>query len=300
MATFSAVDAAISGVRLVTRQPRVVLVWGVIMTIISLLTSVVTIVTIGPNLQAMQNPDPAADPSQVLAQLAPLIPWYLLLLVFVVVYYGVLSAAVNRMVLRPEDKATFYLRFGGDELRLMGVMIIQSLAVFGVYLLVVMAVAILAGVSSAISPILGVLIGVLGGLAALAAMIFLLVRFSLAGAETFATGKINIFGTWRLSRGHFWGMLGAYLLALVVIAVTWILVFSIQVALMLALGGGFSGIGALFQPDMSSVASFFSLPMIAYTVLGGFFSAVMMMVSYSPAATIYRELAQPQTADVFG
>jgi hypothetical protein len=34
-------------------------------------------------------------------------------------------------------------------------------------------------------------------------------------------------------------------------------------------------------------------------LIGGFLSALSMMVMYGPAATIYRQLAQPATAEVF-
>jgi hypothetical protein len=49
--------------------------------------------------------------------------------------------------------------------------------------------------------------------------VFVYVRICLYGAATVAEGKVSVFSTWRLTRGHFWPILGAGFLIVLPIAV---------------------------------------------------------------------------------
>jgi len=298
MSSFSAVDAAFSGFRVARERPLMVAVWAVLMTAVSLGSSLAMISLVGPELAAMTAasaaPDP--DPQETLRHLAALGPFFAVLLPFSLLYYGVVQAAVNRAVLRPGDRAMASLRLGADEVRQVVVLLVQWLAILGVYLLAIIGVGVAIGVASATGGAkVAIPVGVLAGLAALATLIALIVRFSLAGAQTFDTGKINVFGTWRLTGKRFWPILGAYLLAFVMALIVWALVMAIILAAVVLLGGGLAAVGAIFQPDMSSLADFFTPAMIIYELLGGVMSALLLLISCAPAPTIYRALANDST-----
>jgi hypothetical protein len=300
MATFSASDAAFSGFTLARSKPRVFLIWSLVLVAMSVVTSAVTILTAGRAIMDMQAAGQSDDPQVALQALATLAPFYLVALIFTLLYYGVATAAVNRMVLRPEDDRNAFIRLGGDEMRMVLVMIAQWLIGAGVSFAAVLLTAVLAGVASAAGgAVAGVIVGILIGAAGVALILLVSVRLSLALPQSFATGRVNIFGSWALTRGRFWPILGAYLLAIILLIVTYLLAFAVMAVVALGLGGGLAGVMGLFEPDMSTLATFFSPAMIIYTVLGGFLSALALMVMYAPAATIYRDVAQPATAEVF-
>lgn len=300
MATFSATDAGFSGFTLARSRPRVFLIWGLVLVAISLATTTATILTVGQAMTDMQVASQSGDQEASMRSLMMLAPFYLVALPLTLLYYGVASAAVNRMVLRPEDSRNAFIRLGGDEWRMIIVMIVQWLIGVGATVGAVLLTAVLAGLASgAVGTIAGVIVGIVAGATGLGLVILISIRLSLALSQTFATGRVNIFGSWTLTKGQFWPILGAYLLAIILLIVVYLLAFAVQAVAAIALGGGLAGVTSLFQPDMSTLAAFFTPAMLVYVVIGGFLSALSLMTFYAPAASIYRDIAQPGTADVF-
>lgn len=300
MATFSASDAGFSGFTLARSRPRVFLIWGLLLLVLSLATGAATILTIGQPMMDMQAASESGDQEATLRAMTALAPFYVVVLPLTLLYYGVATAAVNRMVLRPDDSRNAYIRLGGDEWRMIIVMIVQWLLAAAVSVGAVLLVVLLAALGGAVAGgVGGVIAGIVGGVAGIALVLLVSIRLSLALSQTFATGRVNIFGSWALTKGHFWSILGAYLLAIVVLAVVYLLALAVQAVVALALGGGLAGLTSVFQPDMSTLASFYTPAMIIYAIIGGFLSALSLMVLYAPAATIYRAIAAPGTADVF-
>ena len=142
----------------------------------------------------------------------------------------ILWAAAFRAVLFPEQKSFFYLRLGVDELRLLGTVIVVFL---GGYLA--------ATVASVIVTMVVVLLGrlVLGdlgaGLAAIVSLIAIFcvilwagVRISPCGPLTLYRKQVVIGPAWRLTRGAFWRLLGAYLLLAVALILIYLVLFAAQ------------------------------------------------------------------------
>ncbi len=127
---------------------------------------------------------------------------------------------------------------------------------------------------------------------------FLLVRLSLAPSYTLATGRIDLAGAWRLTRGRFWPMLGAYVLAGVLGAVVLMLGLVVTAALV-AVIGGMGALGQIARPDYASLGAFYTPARLAQTAVSAALNALVTPVLLTPAAAIYLRLA-PRAAPGFG
>jgi hypothetical protein len=305
MRGFSATEAAFTGFRIVRERPRAVLVWGLIQIVIGLVFGAVMVVTAGPTVMAAQAQGLATkDPAQAVAMLRQLLPMYAMLMVFALIFYPIVYAAMSRAVLRPQDEGFAYLRLGADELRQLGLMLWILLVAFVAYvasILVLVVVFLATGFAGAASggkvgagALVGGLAGILALLAFIALWIFIAVRLSLASPLTFATGRVNLFGSWTLTRGRFWPILGTYLLTLALAAVVYMLGYAIIAACVAVAGGGIGGLATLFRPDLSSLAAFLQPARLAQVVLSGLLTALIWPVILTPPAAIYRSLAEPE------
>lgn len=304
MASFSATDAAFEGFRLTKEQPKTLLIWAAFNLIVSVVSLVLLIGVGGSSLQAMMEMEQAgaeADPAQAMEMLRGLGLVYALILPVALISQSMLGAAVYRAILRPGDGGVGYLKLGGDELRL----ILLSLIYFLLMMVGVVAVTFLAGlvvglVGAAIGAGGAALLGVGVGLFVGGLMIYVVVRLSLAGVITFAQRRIAVFDSWGLTRGQFWNMTGAYVLTLAAVVVVMLLSVIIFAAVAaIASGGDLAAVGAMFSPDMSSLAAYMTPTMIAYTVFGALLNAVYYAAIFSPHAVIYRALAGDERAEVF-
>lgn len=143
----------------------------------------------------------------------------LLMMVLLLVVMTVVWAAVFRAVLFPEQSRFAYLRLGMDELRLLGCVLVLLIAF---YLLMLVSGIVLAILGAAVMGVGGAAGGVVAvALAALVLSLWLGTRFSLAGPLTILERKIIIGRSWRMTRGNFWRLLGAYLVVLVLLAIVY-------------------------------------------------------------------------------
>lgn len=293
MTGFSATDAAFEGFRITREKPRVLLIWAGFYLIISLLMPVLLVTMGGQNLMALeaQANNPNADPQAALDNLAALGPLYAILIPMGLAVQAVLAAAVYRAILRPEDTGFGYLRLGQDELRLTVLTLIYFLLSLAAVTIVVLLGGIGAGMAYGLlgSPLFGVGLG----LFFLGLLLYVAVRLSLAPVITFAERRISVFDSWALTKGQFWKLLGAYILAIASVVVVLLLAMVIFMAIAAILAGGdIASVGKIFSPDLSSVAAYYTPPMVAYTIFGGFLNALYFAVLVSPAAVAYRALKQ--------
>lgn len=155
---------------------------------------------------------------------------FFLAMLLMLVMFVILWAAVFRAVLFPEQRGFFYLRVGMDELRLFATVLVVFV---GGYIAAVIASVIV----TMLMAVLGRLIaGETGaGFAAILSMICIFcailwaaVRVSPCGPLTLYRQKVIIGPAWRLTRGVFWRLLGAYLLLAVALIVIYLIVFAVQ------------------------------------------------------------------------
>jgi hypothetical protein len=273
----------------------VLLIWSLANLVVSTVMAVALIAMFGPMLAEIENVNAGGDdPAQALAMFEKIAPFYAMVLPAGLIVIAVWSAAVYRVVLRPSDSKYGYLRLGGDEFRLAVLMLIYVVLAIGFTFVLTLVAGLLSAGALAIGGPVGALISAIIGLVGIGVFIWVAVRLSLSGPATFAERHIRVFESWILTRGVFWRLLGAYVLSLALVIVVMLLALVIYAAIAaVMLGGDLSQIGKVFQPDTSSLTSYFTPAMLIYLVFGAFLGALQNAVIYAPPAVAFRELHGP-------
>lgn len=291
MGDFSAADAALAGFGFARRHPKTIAVWAAIILLFHFAFTAAMVVIAGPALTALQalNASGSRDPAVVFPLMQRLLPLYALIVPAMLLLFSVLLATVNRAVLREGDDRYAFLRLGGDELRQFILIVYFAAVIFAAEIVGVLAMVVVMILLALAGPALGFL-RLIPVLALICALIFLEVRLSLAFALTFDSGRVTLFGSWTLTRGRFWKLLGTYLLVFVLGLVVYLLILMIAVALAAAVGGGLDGVGALFKTDMSSLPAYFTPVRLVAGVVSALASALVWPLFLMPAPDIYRQL----------
>lgn len=292
MSDFSATDVAFTGIRFVRERPRAVAVWAGVQILISLVFGLFFVGLLGPymaQMQGLNHPGQSPDPAQILPILAHVLPLYALLLMFSLLFYGVLYATMARAVLRPEEERLGYVRFGMDEARQILLVLLWTVITAAFYA-VLLVVAIAAGLLLAPAPrALHPLFVVMGCVLVAGGALYVLVRLSLASPLTFDTRKVDLFGSWALTRGRFWKMLGTYALVVGLALVIGVLVMIITVAVAAVLGG-LGALASIFRPDMTSMGAYFMPARLGVNLIWALVTPLFWALAFMPASAIYQRL----------
>jgi hypothetical protein len=288
MADFSATQAAFEGFRLARERPVAILVWAGLLFLLSLVSSAVLALLAGEQMRAFA--DAASSPDGDITELAGLAsglaPAGLVVTLLTVAAYGVLLAAVNRAVLRPSEGGLGFVRLGPAELKQMGALLLQYLLLTGVYLVAVTIALVLVGGGQMIGGAAGAVGGVLAVVLFVGAMAFILVRFSLVSPLTFARDRVQVLQSWFETKGRFWPLLGAYVLATVMAIIVFVLGGLIMLPLVTLLG--------VTPPDPGSLASLFTPSALFSQAVNAVFSALGLALLGGVAASAYQQLGDPQ------
>lgn len=292
---FSATESAFEGFRLAKRSPMTILVWAVFYIVVTALVIAVAGGAMGQFMQMAATMEPGAEPSdaEMMAFMSAYFSMLGLILPISLVLGSVSYAAVNRAVVRPSESAFGYLRLGMDEVRVFVVSLVLSI-VFGLGFglaggLIFGVMGAMAAMMSDNAGLVGLLM-VVAGLLFVALIIWVVVRLSLALPITVAERRIAIFDSWKLTKGHFWGLLGMAILAWVLCLVVQILLSIVLMPILFAVSGGFENLAAIETMQPMEILQTMAPMAITILVFAAIVSALQLAIMYAPFASAYMGL----------
>lgn len=297
---FSATDAAFEGFRLVRRNPIALVVWSALYLILSLSSlyasaqSLSGMVAMNQMIEGMESSPPASfeDMFPIFEAYGQAMSHTLWLMPISLVVGSVIYAAVARGVLSPNDKAFGYVRLGMDEVRVFVVSVVITIAAVLIYLLAIAGVVTLGVIAVATEQAWMGLLVVVGIFAAIALMVWLAVRWSLAIPIVVAEKRFAFFDSFALTKGQFWPLLGMAIIAGLLSVVIWFLSMIVVMPVSMMSGMGMmAAMGASTDPAAMLEAFDPTNPwMIATAVLNAIIYALMVGVVYAPFGAAYRDI----------
>lgn len=213
------------GLGVLRRRPLAVLVWGLIYAAV-----VVAMMFVMQPFFAMQASaiQPEGNPTSMMANVGAMLGQILLMELVILFVFTVLMTAAQRTVLRPAESSFASIRLGMDEVRMFA---LTLLVFIGSYIGFVVLAMVLGMVAALLAAAAGVGVAgvamLLAMLVAFGIFIWFEVRLCLAFPLTLLRRKIIIGESWRLTRGRFWTLFGAFLVLFLVLLVLWMIVAAV-------------------------------------------------------------------------
>ena len=291
MKTFSPSEAALTGFRLTRERPGTILVWGGVYFLGVAAMALVLALGLGPKFRTFLRSGglDSGDVDAIADLLIRSWPAFLIALLIAFLILAVITAGIYRLVLRPEEPGLAHLRLGADEFRLaiLNTVLFAMGFVFVALIETVLQALLVSQTQNSALTALGLFLGA-------CLMIWIGVRLSLATPMTFGQRKIALGEAWRLSRGHFWSLLGTVVLALIFYLMIWILISIVGYAIVALAGGDAAPSNPLRMSPVQIVA-------LAVTLIIQLLLPILQIVPlYAPLAVAYQALSGEEAVEAPG
>jgi len=261
-------DFAFEGFRIIRERPKLIAFWGAITLFGYGVMSLIMVYMAGPALaQALSMiRSGKMDPATLGALNLQITPAILFCAPVYILMSSVLACAVCRAAFGETDDRLGFLAFGRQELRIIAVRALSLVILFGTMaglsaLASVLALLIPAGSTAAAAGIQS-----LGFILSIGVTLWLGIRLSLNGAQSFDLKRFDLFGSFNLTRERFWSLFTGYAVAFALAQVVAFLCDKIIEAIQV-LALGLNVTGEIRMPDMTSVDSFLTPSALIATVL---------------------------------
>lgn len=286
---------AFEGFRVIKAKPMLIPIWGTVLLIFYAALFYVMFSMMMPAMTQMTSAmatGNSADPTAILAMYQKILPMYGIIIPVGLLFGAIMNCAVFRAVLRPSESGFGYLRFGGDELRQIGVNLLLFLIVIVAEVIVGIVIGVLVAVVGAAAPKALVFVAIIGIPLLICLIFWVVVRMSLYSVQTFDTRKINLFGSFALTKGNFWSLLGGYIIALIMAFVVEILAVIVYSVVMLVVGMT-AHITAGAADPANPLGMFMSNPvlLVPLALFIVIVTPLMFAIMIAPVAAAYRQLA---------
>ena len=285
MTTFSPVEAALEGVRMTRRKPLVLLAWAACYFTMLVVLGLVVAFAFGGSVRAdLALLSRTNDLGELVGIVARRKGTLLPLIALAVALQSVITVAIMRAVVRPEDRRLAYMRAGNEEARQFVVALVGWIVTIVVTALPsAVLVLIGAGLINLGAVQTNRWVEVLGAIAVAGLSIWFGIRLSLLSITTFAEGKLSLRRTWALTDHHFWRLLGMY-------AVAFVITFMVGVAQTIVAGTILSLSGGVTNLVMLALTG------LANLLLAPFFFTIQMVILTAAPARAYYDLHASELA----
>lgn len=301
------IEFAFEGFRLLRQRPWVVLLWGTVFLVANIIGFGSFVPLLLPMIEQLSSgpPDPAMMPGLISRMILP----YLILIVVITLGSVIVSCAIYRTVVHGDKGPFGSLRLGGDELRMIAVHLLFGFIFMGLYAVCLLIGGLTGGLLTAAIGTTNqdlAWLGLIPGIVIIIALlVWLMLRLSLFSVQSFDEKRINLFGSWKLTKGNTWPLLGGYLLAfllaIVVETVAMVFLWIIAAIVMVANFGALQQLSETSAtPEFMTIMTAMAPMMITYI---GLFSLLVQplitaIIVAAPAAA-YRSLSgrHPQTVE---
>jgi len=278
-------DFAFEGFRIIRERPKLIAFWGMVILFGNGLSTLLVVAMAGQALTSIQTMGTQKiDPSLLATLLEQAMPALVIGTLLNTLTSSVITAAICRVALGEEDDRMGFLKFGMREVQLtvIGlVLLVMSIVVAVVTLMV-------AGLASAIVPgddigqkfFLGLGFVVAGGV-----IVWLRLRLSLNCVQSFDEKRLDLFGSFALTRGIFRPLLAGYVISTVMGLIVLLLCFKVIDAVLTL------GFGGIPVPDSNTLSAFMTPPTIVYMIMVyGVTSPLVTAIWLGAPAAAYRTL----------